>query len=118
MSPMVTSDFLLRYQRTPGAEYHVRPLTLLQQEVLYCCDGTVTVADLADATKYSHPEIRAVVVFLGQHGLIKTLPPDPRLFGPPPAIVAEASASPLRGRDGHALPAVKRRRNAWNGGLW
>ena len=117
MSPMVTSDFLFRYQRTPGAKYHVRPLTLLQQEVLYCCDGTVTVADLADATKYTHPEIRAVVVFLGQHGLIKTLPPDPRLFVPPPAP-AEAFVSPARSRDGRALPAVKRKRSAWNGGLW
>ena len=117
MSPIVTSDFLFRYQRTPGAKYHVRPLTLLQQEVLYCCDGTVTVADLADATKYTHPEIRAVVVFLSQHGLIKTLPPDPRLFAPP-AAPAAAFASSVHGPDGRVLFAVKRKRSAWNGGLW
>ncbi len=38
-------DFTVRYQRTPGAQYHVRPLSLLQQEIMYRCDGSVTVAD-------------------------------------------------------------------------
>lgn len=79
-----TFDFTLRYQRTPCARYHVRPLTLLQQEVMYRCDGNVTVADLADATKCSHPEVRAILSFLLTHGLVKTLPPEAWLFGPPP----------------------------------
>jgi hypothetical protein len=82
MSSMGLFDFTLHYQRTPCAKYHVRPLSLLQQEVLYCCDGTVTVADLADATRYTHPEIRAVLSFLSQHGLIKTLQPDSRSLPP------------------------------------
>ena len=83
MSASGTFDFTLRYQRTPCAKYHVRPLSLLQQEVLYRCDGTVTLADLADATLYSHPEIRAVLCFLLVHGLVKTLMPEAWLFEPP-----------------------------------
>ncbi len=82
MPTTTTFDFTLRYQRTPGAKYHVRLLSLLQQDVLYRCDGNVTVADLADATKYPHPEIRVVLAFLNQHGLVKILPPDPRLLAP------------------------------------
>jgi len=117
MSPTITSDFLFRYQRTPGANYHVRPLSLLQQEVLYRCNGAVTVADLADATRYTHPEIRAVVVFLGQHGLIQTLPPDPRLFGPRPQAPAGAAPSAFAGhRDGRVLRALKGKLSAWRGG--
>ncbi|HEU5368207.1 MAG TPA: hypothetical protein VFU69_07070 [Ktedonobacterales bacterium] len=80
MSPSRTADFTLRYQRVPGAQYHVRPLSLLQQDVLYRCDGNVTVADLADATRYTHPEIRGVLHFLAAHGLVKTLLPEPWLF--------------------------------------
>jgi hypothetical protein len=80
MSPMYTSDFTLRYQQTPCARYHVRPLSLLQQDVMYRCNGRVTVADLADATMYSRPEIRAVLSFLIAHGLVKTLPPEPWLL--------------------------------------
>lgn len=76
-------DFTLRYQRTPCAKYHVRPLSLLQQDVLYRCDGTVTIADLADATLYTHPEIRDVLTFLSTHGLVKTLMPETWLFQPP-----------------------------------
>ncbi|HEY7358024.1 MAG TPA: hypothetical protein VH590_16205 [Ktedonobacterales bacterium] len=76
MSPSRTADFTLRYQRVPGAQYHVRPLSLLQQDILYRCNGKVTIADLADATKYTYPEIRAVLHYLAAHGLVKTLPPE------------------------------------------
>ncbi|HEY7349520.1 MAG TPA: hypothetical protein VH599_14485 [Ktedonobacterales bacterium] len=84
-------DFTLRYQRTPGAQYHVRPLSLLQQEMLYRCDGRVTIADLSDATKYTHPEIRNILSFLSAHGLVQTifvkqdasLKPEAWLFKPP-----------------------------------
>ncbi len=92
-------DFTLRYQRTPGAQYHVRPLTLLQQEVLYRCNGQVTIADLADATLHKHPEIRAALSFLAQHGLVKTLPAEAWLFEsltPPPARQEPAAARPAR----------------------
>lgn len=78
-----TFDFTLRYQRTPLAKYHVRPLSLLQQDILYRCDGTVTVADLSDATLYPHAEIRIVLSFLAAHGLVKTLMPEAWLFQPP-----------------------------------
>lgn len=113
-----TFDFTLRYQRTPCAKYHVRPLSLLQQEVLYRCDGRVTVADLADMTRSTHPEIRAVLSFLSQHGLIKTLPPDPTLFASSPPDGAEHASSPLRSRQRGFLPALKRRLRAWNDHLW
>ena len=73
-------DFTLRYQRTPGAQYHVRPLSLLQQDLLYRCDGRVTIADLSDATLAPHPEIRAALTFLSAHGLAKTLMPEAWLF--------------------------------------
>ncbi|HLV99451.1 MAG TPA: hypothetical protein VKT82_12325 [Ktedonobacterales bacterium] len=76
MSSATTLDFTLRYQRTPCAKYHVRPLSLLQQDIRYRCDGRVTVADLADATLHTHPEIRAALGFLARHGLVKTLPPE------------------------------------------
>ncbi|HEY7349641.1 MAG TPA: hypothetical protein VH599_15100 [Ktedonobacterales bacterium] len=81
MSSTTTFDFTLRYQRTPGAKYHMRPLSLLQQEILYRCDGKATVADLADATLHTHPEIRTVLSFLTRHGLVKALLPEPWLFG-------------------------------------
>jgi len=84
MPSITIFDLTLRYQRTPCARYHVRPLTLLQQDIMYRCDGRVTVADLADATKYTHPEIRAVLSFLSAHGLVKTLAPEPWLFDPLP----------------------------------
>jgi hypothetical protein len=83
MRPDVSFDFTLRYQRTPFAKYHARPLSLLQQDILYRCDGTVTIADLADATRCTHPEIRAVLSFLSVHGLVKTLMPEAWLFQPP-----------------------------------
>jgi hypothetical protein len=108
MSSTGLFDFTLRYQRTPCAKYHVRPLSLLQQEVLYCCDGTVTVADLADATRYSHPEIRAVLSFLSQHGLIKTLPPDPTLFAPMPQASVAYAAPAVSGRSRGFWPTLKR----------
>ncbi|HLW03682.1 MAG TPA: hypothetical protein VKT82_33860 [Ktedonobacterales bacterium] len=41
-------DFTLRYERTHGAQYHARPLSLVQQDILYRCDGRVTTVDLAD----------------------------------------------------------------------
>lgn len=77
-------DYTLRYQRVPGAKYHVRPLSLLQQELLYRCDGRVTAADLADMTLATHPEIRAALTFLIIHGLVKTLMPETWLFKPSP----------------------------------
>lgn len=76
-------DFTLRYQRLPLAKYHVRPLSLLQQDILYRCDGAVTIADLADATLSPHPEILDVLTFLITHGLVKTLMPETWLFQPP-----------------------------------
>ncbi len=76
-------DFTLRYRRTPGAQYHVPPLSLVQQELLYRCDGRVTVADLADALKYTHSEIRRILSFLSAHGLVQTLIPEAWLFKPP-----------------------------------
>jgi hypothetical protein len=76
-------DYALRYQRVPGAKYHVRPLSLLQQEALYRCDGRVTVAGLSDMTLAPHPEIRAALTFLSAHGLVKTLMPEAWLFKPP-----------------------------------
>ncbi len=113
-----TLDFTLRYQRTPCAKYHVRPLTLLQQDVLYRCDGTVTVADLADVTKYTHPEMRAVLVFLSQHGLVKTLPPDPRLFAPVPSAPAAHPSRPVSGRSRRWRRALKDTLRDWNDRLW
>ncbi|HLV97326.1 MAG TPA: hypothetical protein VKT82_01495 [Ktedonobacterales bacterium] len=98
MSTMHTFDFTLRYQRTPCARYHVRPLTLLQQDIMYRCDGRVTVADLADATKYTHPEVRAVLRFLIAHGLVKTLTPEPWLFAPIPHQMPQRSPEPAQGR--------------------
>jgi hypothetical protein len=107
-----TADFTLRYQRVPGAKYHVRPLSLLQQEVLYRCDGSVTVADLADATRYTHPEIRAALRFLAAHGLIKTLPPESWLLTPfAPAwhgAAAEVSHVRPRARPWRWLGGMKR----------
>ncbi len=118
MSSSGLFDFTLRYQRVPGAQYHVRPLTLLQQEVLYRCDGTVTLADLADATRYSHPEMRAVLAFLAQHGLVKTLPPDPTLFAPMSQAAADALSDLLPGRSQRLLPALKRALRGWLTRLW
>jgi hypothetical protein len=106
MQSMGTLDFTLRYQRTPCAKYHVRPLSLLQQEVLYRCDGTVTVADLADATRHTHPEIRAALSFLTRHGLIKTLPPEPWLF-------ESAPQAPARFHESAELPSVRLRVPLW-----
>ncbi|HLW03887.1 MAG TPA: hypothetical protein VKT82_34890 [Ktedonobacterales bacterium] len=118
MSSATTLDFTLRYQRTPGEKYHVRPLTLLQQDILYRCDGRVTVADLSDATKYSHPEIRAVLAFLNQHGLVKILPPDPRLFAALAHHSAAFSSDSPQGHSLRVLPALKRTLRAWNDRLW
>lgn len=89
-----TFDFTLRYQRTPCAKYHVRPLSLLQQEVMYRCDGTVTVADLSDATLSPHPEIREVLNFLTVHGLVKTLMPESWLFQAPVQDQMSRSSTP------------------------
>jgi len=108
MSSTGLFDFTLRYQRTPCAKYHVRPLSLLQQDVLYRCDGTVTVADLADMTRYTHPEIRAVLSFLSQHGLIKTLPPDPTLFASRPQTSAAYAPPAVSGRSRSSWAALKR----------
>jgi hypothetical protein len=90
----------------------------LQQDILYRCDGRVTVADLSDATKYTHPEVRVVLAFLNQHGLVKILPPDPRLF----ASLARNSAAPVsispQARRVRFVTATKRTLRAWNDLLW
>ncbi|HEY7349507.1 MAG TPA: hypothetical protein VH599_14420 [Ktedonobacterales bacterium] len=101
MQTAVTFDVTLRYQRTPCAKYHVRPLSLLQQHVLYRCDGTVTIADLADATLYTHPEIRSVLCFLVKHGLVKTLMPEAWLFQP--ATGSQVSHIPPRPLSSRAI---------------
>ncbi len=88
-------DFTLRYRRTPGAQYHVRPLSLVQQELLYRCDGRVTVADLADALKYTHSEIRRILSFLSAHGLVQTLIPEAWLFKPPAQPISRQPTQPL-----------------------
>ncbi len=108
MSSTGTFDFTLRYQRVPGAQYRVRPLSLVQQEVLYRCDGTVTLADLADATRYTHPEMRAVLAFLAQHGLVKTVLPDSALLASRPPAPAAAPSVLLSGRFRRVLPAWRR----------
>jgi hypothetical protein len=105
--PMETFDFLFRYQRTPGAQYHARPLSLLQQDVMYRCDGKVTVADLADATLATHPEVRAALVFLSEHGLVKILPPDPTLLPSAPHKPAAPASVPVGSRS-RLLSALKR----------
>ncbi|HEY7349463.1 MAG TPA: hypothetical protein VH599_14200 [Ktedonobacterales bacterium] len=110
MSSTTTFDFTLRYQRTPGAKYHVRPFSLLQQEILYRCDGKVTVADLADATRCTHREIRAALVFLSQHGCVRTLLPDPALLTPRPQASAQHASSPVQGGTWRWFAALKRKR--------
>jgi hypothetical protein len=77
-------DLTLRYQRVPGAQYHVRPLSLLQQDLLYRCNGRVTIADLSDETLAPHAEIRAAITFLSAHGLVRTIMPEAWLFKPHP----------------------------------
>ncbi len=106
MSSATTSDFTLRYQRVPGSQYHARPLSLLQQDILYRCDGFVTIADLADATLLTHPEIRAALSFLARHGLVKTLLPEAWLFQPPSA--------PTWQRETGALPAFRPQARIWH----
>ncbi len=118
MSSSELFDFTLRYQRTRGAQYHVRPLSLVQQEVMYRCDGTVTAADLADATRCPHPEIRAALAFLSQHGLVKTLPLDPTLFVPRPHTLADWPTSPLPRCWRRGWPALKEKLRGWQGWLW
>jgi hypothetical protein len=97
-------DFTLRYQRVPGAQYHARPLSLLQQEVLYRCDGSATIADLADATLLKHPEIRDALAFLASHGLVKTLPAEAWLF---------ESITPLPAHPQNVANRVVQRPRAW-----
>lgn len=104
-------DFTLRYQRTSGAQYHARPLSLLQQEVLYRCNGKVTVADLADATLLKHPEIRAALSFLTQHGLVKTLPAEAWLFEP-------LAPAPARQKKAAERPARRPRARVWRWLRW
>lgn len=118
MSSATTTDFTLRYQRVPGAQYHVRPLSLLQQDILYRCDGSATVADLADATKYTHPEVRAVLGFLTRHGLVKILPPDPRLVIPRTQESAASPAAAFQNSRVHWPGGIKRTLRAWNVRLW
>ncbi|HEY7350102.1 MAG TPA: hypothetical protein VH599_17420 [Ktedonobacterales bacterium] len=103
-----TFDFTLRYQRTLCARYHVRPLSLFQQDILYRCDGTVTVADLSDATRCPHPEIRDVLSFLSLHGLVKTLMPEPWLFERPLAPFPKPQPAQTTGHIQRWLQRLKR----------
>ena len=59
-----------RYQTTRGARYTVRPLTLLQWFLLTRCDGSVTLADLAQATRRPAEEVSHALNFLRAHGLV------------------------------------------------
>jgi len=116
MSSTGAFDFTLRYQHTPFAKYHARPLSLLQQDILYRCDGTVTIADLADATLCTLAEIRAALSFLIQHGLVKTLMPETWLFTPPhyqrPVVASRPPLAP--GHIQRWLHLLKRRLRDWH----
>jgi hypothetical protein len=90
----------------------------LQQDILYRCDGRVTIADLADATKYTHPEIRAVLFFLSQHGLVRTLPPDPALCASSPPAPADLAPARLTGRQHGGLHLLKHTLRGWNDRFW
>lgn len=118
MPDMGLFDFTLRYQRTHGAQYHARPLTLLQQDILYRCNGKVTVADLADATLYTHQEIGAVLNFLARHGLIKTLPAESWLFDFTALPPMNHASPPVQARSRRFRQALKRKLRAWNDRLW
>jgi hypothetical protein len=96
-------DLTLRYQRVPGAQYHVRPLSLLQQDLLYRCNGRVTIADLSDATLAPHTEIRAAINFLSAHGLVRTIMPEAWLFKPP--VQQPFSSRPTQPLSQHRQPA-------------
>lgn len=60
-----------RYQATRGARYTARPLTLLQWFLLTRCDGSVTLADLAEATRRPAEEVSHALNFLRAHGLVR-----------------------------------------------
>jgi hypothetical protein len=60
-----------RYISIQGACYHVRPLTHMQQQVLYlCCYGT-TISLICQDTWYPPIQVAQILGFLMQHGLVK-----------------------------------------------
>jgi hypothetical protein len=61
----------VRYICTPGACYHVRPLTLMQQEVLYLCMYGATLPLICQASWYPPVQVVEVLAYLMQHGLVK-----------------------------------------------
>ncbi len=63
-----------RYICTPGARYHARPLTLMQQEVLYLCTYGATLARLCQDTFYPPIQVAQILDHLMQHGLVTLAP--------------------------------------------
>jgi hypothetical protein len=64
----------VRYICTPGARYHVRPLTLMQHEVLYLCTYSMTLPMICQASWYPPIQVVEVLAYLMQHGLVKSAP--------------------------------------------
>ena len=96
---------------------------------LYRCNGGVTIADLADATRCPHPEIRAALGFLSRHGLVQTRLPAARLFAvrpqqrpAPPVSHPPQRPAPPRTRPPGCLPRLlarlKRARIHLSDRLW
>jgi hypothetical protein len=63
----------VRYISTPGARYRVRPLTLMQQEVLYLCTYGATLPLICRASWYPPIQVAQILAYLMQHGLVKVL---------------------------------------------
>lgn len=64
-----------RYQAIRGAFYTARPLSDLDKYIISCCDGTVTLADLAKVRRLSIQEITRKVFFLRLHALVRPVAP-------------------------------------------
>ena len=92
----------VRYIATQGARYHVRPLTLMQREVLSLCTYGVSLAFLCQQTCYPPIQVLELLTALMRHVLIRRFAPaeeeqfaDPQMAG---TLAVETTPKGLRAR--------------------
>lgn len=77
-----------------GACYHARPLTLMQEEVLYLCTYGASLPAICRDTWYPPVQVAGILDFLMRHGLVMQLPvatePAPQAPSAPSSFPAKA----------------------------
>ena len=104
-----------RYICTQGACYHVRPLTMMQEQVLYLCTYETTLPLICQDTWYPPAQVAQILNYLMLHGLVRPLPVSAEPLEPSPLVPPEF---PRRSFFAHLVRRIKRACQRFDNRFW